>query len=89
MFKLQSKTAPIGIMKGLDAEELSFVLNKGDVCVMFSDGVVPSRQDSRWLMQFLSELKEDSPRALCQSIMKDAKKRGVKDDMTVVCAVIN
>lgn len=88
VFKLQSKTAPIGIMKNLDAEELSFTLNAGDVCVMVSDGIVPSKQDSRWLMQYLTEFKGDDPKALSQGIMKEAKKRGVKDDMTVICAVI-
>ncbi len=89
VFKLQSKTAPIGIMKGLDAEELTCTLGKGDMCVMVSDGIAPSKQDSRWLMQYLTEFKGDDPKILSQGIMQEAKKRGTKDDMTVICAVIN
>lgn len=89
VYRLQSKTAPIGIMKKLDAEELSFTLCQGDICVMVSDGVVPTKKDSQWLMQFLTDYKGDEPASLARSILKEAKKQGVKDDMTVVCAVIN
>ncbi|MBO5313354.1 MAG: SpoIIE family protein phosphatase [Clostridia bacterium] len=88
VFKLQSKTAPIGIMRTLDAEELSFTLNKGDVCVMVSDGVVGSCPESKWLMQYLKDT-PSSPDALAQSIIDEAKRRGgKKDDMSVVVAVI-
>ncbi len=89
VYKLQSKTAPIGIMKKLDAEELTFTLNPGDICVMVSDGITPSKQDGGWLMQFLTDYKGKEPEDLAKSIMKEAKKHGVKDDMTVLCAVIN
>ena len=89
VFKLQSKTAPIGIMKGLDAEELSCSFNKGDICVMVSDGVVPSKQDSKWIMQYLTEFQGDDPKELSQGIMQEARKRGTRDDMTVLAAVIN
>ena len=88
VFKLQSRTAPLGIMKGLDAEELSFTLNRGDICVMVSDGVVPSKQESHWLMQYLTDCKEQDSAILSRKIMEEAKKRGVKDDMTVICGVI-
>ena len=89
VFKLQSKTAPIGIMKGLDAEELTCTLGKGDICVMVSDGVVTSSQDSRWLTQYLTEFKGEDIEALSQGIMQEAKRKGGKDDMTVICSVIN
>ncbi len=88
VFNLQSKTAPIGIMKNLDAEELSCNLIKGDVCVMVSDGIAPSKNDSHWLKQFLIEFKGNDPLAICQGIMKEAKRKGLKDDSTVVCGVI-
>ena len=89
VFKLQSKTAPIGIMKSLDAEELSCTFNKGDICVMVSDGVVPSKQDSRWIMQYLTDFKGDDPKELSQGIMQEARRRGTRDDMTVLAMVIN
>ena len=89
VFKLQSKTAPLGIMKGLDAEELSFNVEKGDVCVMVSDGVISSKQDVHWLMEYLKEFSGSDPQTLCKGIMREAKRKGIKDDVTVACAVIN
>ena len=40
LFKLQSKTVPIGIMRALDAEQLCFDVEAGDVSIMLSDDVV-------------------------------------------------
>ena len=88
VFMLKSRTAPVGIMKGLDAEELAFTVGKGDIFVMVSDGVAPSKQESQRLMQFLTDTEESDPRALSEMIMKDACARGVKDDQTVICGVI-
>ena len=88
VFVLQSKTAPIGIMKSLDAEELACSLNVGDICVMVSDGVVPTKSDGHWLKQFLIDYKGDNPEELSHQILKEAKKRGLKDDTTVLCGVI-
>lgn len=89
VFKLQSKTAPIGIMKGLDAEQLSCTLSKGDICVMVSDGIIPAKQDGGWLSKLLSEYKGNDAKELSKEILSEAKSRGISDDMTVICAVIN
>ncbi len=53
VFKLQSKTMPIGIMKDLDAEELSFELQSGDICIMLSDGIVETSEDNEEIMRLL------------------------------------
>ena len=89
VFMLQSKTAPIGIMKGLDAEQLTCTLNKGDICVMVSDGIVPAKQDGAWLSAYLSEYKGADAEELSAQLLEEAKRRGTGDDMTVACAVIN
>lgn len=88
VYTLQSKTAPIGIMKRLDAEELNFSLNKGDVCVMMSDGVAESAQDVKWITKYLSEAEGDE-REITKGILTEIKRRGIKDDVTVISAVIN
>lgn len=88
VFELHSKTVPIGIMKKLDAEELAFSLNKGDICIMVSDGIIPTKNDICWLKQYITEYKGTDPHILSQGIMKEAKRKGLKDDSTVVCAVI-
>lgn len=64
VFRLHSKTAPIGIMKGLYAERLDFSLKDGDIVVVISDGIASDERDSRYLVDFLSKLEiipDDEP----------------------------
>lgn len=88
VFMLKSRTAPLGIMKSLDAEELAFTAYPGDIFVMVSDGATPSKQESQRLMQYLTDTRENDPASLSESIMRDACDRGEKDDITVICGVI-
>ena len=88
VYTLQSQTAPIGIMKRLDAEEHAFSLNKGDICVMVSDGIIASTQDVKWISQLLSEAENDEE-AVCNGILGEVKRRGISDDVTIISAVIN
>lgn len=83
VFKLQSKTMPIGIMKELDAEELSFELQNGDVCIMLSDGIVETKDDNEEIMKLLREHKGDTD-ALSAKILSLAKNH--TDDRTICIA---
>lgn len=56
VFRLHSKTAPVGIMKSLDAERLDFNLRPGDIIVMISDGIASDESDSKYLVDFLSSV---------------------------------
>ena len=56
VFRLHSKTAPIGIMRSLDAEVLDFNLREGDIVIMISDGIASDERDSKYLVDFLSHL---------------------------------
>ncbi len=56
VFRLHSKTAPIGIMKNLDAERLDFNLREGDIIIMISDGIASDERDSKYLVDFLSKV---------------------------------
>lgn len=86
--RLQSKTAPVGIMKELDAEKLSFNLRVGDICVMVSDGILPAKGSEDWLLALL-EGELPKPDEIPDLIVREAKKRNVsRDDMSVlVCRV--
>ncbi len=56
VFRLHSRTAPIGIMKELDGEKLDFSLREGDIVVMISDGIASDERNSKFLVDFLSSV---------------------------------
>ena len=56
IFRLHCRTAPIGIMRELDAEKLDFNLKDGDIVVMISDGIASDERDSKFLVDFLSSV---------------------------------
>ncbi|MBQ8551963.1 MAG: SpoIIE family protein phosphatase [Clostridia bacterium] len=85
LYKLQSKTVPLGIMPELDAEKIGFELMTGDVIIMLSDGVAQSLEDGVWLANLLTYEWEDDLNAMTAKILDNAvlsNKRS--DDMTVV-----
>ncbi|MBR7141569.1 MAG: SpoIIE family protein phosphatase, partial [Clostridia bacterium] len=82
VFKLQSQTMPIGILKDLDAEKLSFELTKGDICIMVSDGIVDSKDNDSDLVKFIEKFNGNID-TLPAEIAKLSKKFKKDDDMTV------
>ncbi len=85
LYKLQSKTLPIGIMHELDAERIGFELMGGDVIIMLSDGVAQSLEDGVWLANLLTYEWEDDIDAMAAKILDNAVLTNRRsDDMTVV-----
>ena len=84
VFKLHSKTAPIGIMKNLDAEQLDFNLQENDIVLMVSDGVCQDERDAEWISALLSSTEEYSD-SLPDKILARCKERGMKKDDRSVC----
>ena len=84
VFKLHSKTAPIGIMKNLDAEQLDFILQENDTVVMVSDGVCQDERDAEWIMSLLSSA-DLSPSSLPQKILARCNEKGLKKDDRSIC----
>ena len=85
LFRLQSKTVPIGILRALDAEMIRFTVEPGDVIVMLSDGIARSFEECPWLLDFISTdedvLTGDVQRA-AEKIVEQAAARGARDDIT-------
>ncbi len=85
VYRIQSKTIPIGIIRALDAEATVFTLSGGDVIVMLSDGVARSFEESPWLINLItnSELIKSGDETLAaMEVVSEAALRGSRDDAT-------
>ncbi len=84
LFKLRSRTLPIGILCDSQAKRLDFSLSSGDVVVMVSDGVTGSDEECPWLFELLRQNIECSDvERTADLIMKYAIGHGSPDDITV------
>lgn len=84
LFRIRSKTVPIGILRALDAEQTAFDVHEGDLVIMLSDGILQTPEEAPWLVELLSgELPRD-PEELARLILDEASaQNGQSDDMTV------
>ncbi len=84
IFRIRSETAPIGLMKTVDAEKIRVEVKEGDYIIMLSDGISTSVEDSAWLLSFLSKEAPSGLEEYAREIIRLAKKNtGSRDDMTV------
>lgn len=87
IFRIRSETAPIGLMKSIDAEKIRVEIKPGDYIIMLSDGVSQSPEDSVWLLELLSRTPKSDIRAYAELILEEAKKNSKSlDDMSVAVA---
>lgn len=85
LFKLRSRTAPIGIIKELDSGRINMELLPGDVIVMVSDGVTQGREECPELFELLrSRLMTHSADQLADVILRYAEESGCTDDVSAV-----
>jgi len=85
IYRLQSKTVPIGIIRALDAEMIKFDVREGDMIVMLSDGVARSFEECPWLLDMLAtdrEVLEGEVNLAAERIVRSAAERGAVDDIT-------
>ncbi len=84
IFRIRSETAPIGLMKSIDAEKIRVEVKSGDIIIMLSDGVSTSVEDSAWLLSYLTEEASADLNEYAEKILSLARKNnGGRDDMTV------
>ncbi|MBQ4090899.1 MAG: SpoIIE family protein phosphatase [Clostridia bacterium] len=55
VYKINSHTMPIGIIKTADVKLTRFDTRRGDIIIMMSDGCCPDSDDCTWLVDFLCE----------------------------------
>lgn len=85
LFKIRSKTLPIGILKEADQKKIGFTLSVGDVIVMVSDGVTQGREECPWLFDLLRQnVDAVGLEATADRIVRHAKAEGSTDDLSVL-----
>ena len=84
LFRIRSETAPLGIMKNVDAEKIRMEIKPGDTVVMISDGVADSPESALWLPELLSRERSGNLSEYAEYILAEAQKNSKNwDDMTV------
>ena len=93
IFKLHSKTLPIGILTALDAQQTKLELQDKDIIVMVSDGVSDAAgthdSEGSWLPELLSREWEDDLGRMAKKIVGRAQSLGSRDDLSVVVIRVN
>ena len=88
LFKIRSKTFPLGILEDVDAERTTFDCVDGDRIVILSDGVTEETEEPLWLCEFLTEADLSLPDA-AEKIIAEAKKHTLcRDDMTAAVITV-
>ena len=83
VFRIRSKTMPIGILKAMDAERIHFDVMEGDVVILLSDGISQVPEDAPWLVRILTDEWDKNLPAMAEKIVEAARTEGRHDDMTV------
>lgn len=83
LFRLASKTVPIGILRALDAEMIRFTVESGDTVVMLSDGVMSGFEEAAWLCDLLASphMLAKTPEEIAEKIVAAAATES-RDDIT-------
>ena len=85
LFKIRSKTLPIGILREPDTKRIGFDVDAGDVIVMVSDGITQGKEECLWLYDLLrGNISSLGIERTAELVMNYAKKEGSTDDMSIL-----
>lgn len=88
IFYLDSKTAPVGILREIDAKQIDFEVKSGDTVVMVSDGVTRGENECLWLLDLLDSTDESDPEVLAAHIVARAAEEDDPDDLSAIVLCI-
>ena len=86
LYRVASRSLPLGITQEITAEETVFAFKHGDVVLLQSDGIVAGAEDE-WLTDLLSEDRGEEIPTLLERILLTAKRSGAHPDDRTVGAV--
>ena len=78
LFRIRSRTIPLGLLRIVDSEEASFEVRAGDVLLLVSDGVLGESEDGGWLKEILA--RRDGSEALARAVVERAAERNTSPD---------
>jgi stage II sporulation protein E len=82
--RLQSGTAPIGIISKLDTQIKQYSVREGDTIVLISDGIEQNDPECKWLMRYLSTCGGVAPEEIVYQICLHAAEGEVHDDCSAI-----
>ena len=84
LFRIRSRTLPVGVMSEVDAERIGASVEVGDLIIMISDGV-SADAEAPWLINLLHLCPGGTLEDYAQTILAEAERQsGAEDDATVV-----
>ena len=87
LYKICSETPPVGIIPSFSAESTRFSLEKGDVIIMVSDGVIESDADAVWLSELIGEDTENEPAYLAKRLIEKSEEVSGRHDDASACVI--
>ena len=87
---LHARTAPIGILRSVDAQRISDDVAAGDVIIMLSDGIIPGEEEVFRLTEALTDSASLSPKEIADKLLALAIEpdKPAPDDCSVLVARI-
>ncbi len=92
---IKSNSLPVGVLNNIEPEIRKKKLSKGDIIVMYTDGVIDSTNTivnkESWIANILLENKSTNPEDIANAIFEKTKenyKNNIKDDITILVARI-
>ena len=90
LFRISSRTLPMGVLGGVDAEEIRSDVHAGDTVFMFSDGVCDGHDGAAWLIELLGGNLPQGAEQIAEYVLKRSAEQGRgTDDMSVVVLKIH
>ena len=87
LYKICSETPPVGIIPAFSAESTRFSLEKGDVIIMVSDGVIESDADAVWLSALIGEDEKNEPAFLAKRLIEKSGEINGRHDDASACVI--